>query len=234
MRRMKKTFTLYYLISMILFLPLLATADWINLTGAQSAPNIVEIHVEDDHVRLVLEIYVNDIDKFTDLLPDEWIRKTGMEPLPLEERIKIFSQETFQIIAEGREVLQAELKLVEPRMRTNRPNPFSGTLNPFTGKPVPGPPEDKRVLYGELIYPFRKLPETLTIIPPLDEKGRATVSIGFICYHQGVSVIDYRYLSEAATLELDWEDPWYSEFKNKQLKRTLQAGLRTFIYVEPY
>ena len=38
--------------------------DWINLTGAQSAPNIAEIYVEDAHIRLVLEIYVGDLDKF--------------------------------------------------------------------------------------------------------------------------------------------------------------------------
>ena len=58
---MKTIFTLCYLISIIIFLPLSATADWINLTGAQSAPTIAEIHVEDGHVRLVLEIYVNDL-----------------------------------------------------------------------------------------------------------------------------------------------------------------------------
>ena len=63
---MKKIFKLCYLISIIIIFPLSATADWINLTGAQSAPTIAEIHVEDDYVRLVLEIYVNDMDKFID------------------------------------------------------------------------------------------------------------------------------------------------------------------------
>ena len=231
---MKKIFTFCYFISIIIIFPLSATADWINLTGAQSAPTIAEIYVEDDHVRLVFEIYVHDMDKFIDLLPDEWIREAGVEPPPLEERIKGFSRETVQIIADDKEVLQAEMKLVEPRMRTDRPNPFAGARNPFTGQPIPGPPEDKRVLYAELLYPFTVRPETLTIIPPLDERGRATVSIGFIFYHGGVPVVDYRYLSEPSIVELDWEDPWYSAFKNKQLKRNLQAGLRTFIYVEPY
>jgi len=231
---MKKIFTLCYLISIIIIFPLSATADWINLTGAQSAPTIAEIYVEDDQVRLVFEIYVHDMDKFIDLLPDEWIRQAGVEPPPLEERIKGFSRETLQIIADDKEVLQAEMKLVEPRMRTDRPNPFAGALNPFTGQPIPGPPEDKRVLYAELVYPFTVRPEILTIIPPLDERGRATVSIGFIFYHGGVPVVDYRYLSEPSIVELDWDDPWYSAFKNKQLKRTLQAGIRTFIYVEPY
>jgi hypothetical protein len=93
-----------------------ALADWINLTGAQSAPNIAEIHVNDDHVKLVLEVYVNDLDKFVDLLPDEFFKKGGMP----------------------------------------------------------------------------------------------AVSLDFIAYHKGVPVVDYRYLSEAAKMHLNWEDPWYS------------------------
>jgi len=58
---------------MLVFLILIpsALANWINLTGAQSAPDIAEIHVEDDNVRLVLEIYVGDLDKFVDILPEE-------------------------------------------------------------------------------------------------------------------------------------------------------------------
>lgn len=32
--------------------PLQVKADWINLTGAETAPNIAEIYVLDDHVKL--------------------------------------------------------------------------------------------------------------------------------------------------------------------------------------
>ena len=35
--------------------PWSAIADWINMTGAETAPNIAEIYVLDDRVRLVLE-----------------------------------------------------------------------------------------------------------------------------------------------------------------------------------
>ena len=44
-----------------------ATADWINLTGAETSPNIAEIYVEDDRVRLVLEIYIGDIEVFEEI-----------------------------------------------------------------------------------------------------------------------------------------------------------------------
>jgi len=211
-----------------------ARADWVNLTGAQSAPNIAEIYVEDDHVRLVLEIYVRDLDKFIDLLPDDFLKQGGIVPPPIQERLKWFSEDGFQFLTDDKSRLYAQLKRVEPRMRKDRPNPFAGMINPYTRQTVPGPPEDKRVLYAELVYPFESKPEALTIIPPLGKGGMPAASVGFIAYHKGVPVVDYRYLSEAAQMHLDWEDPWYSRFENKAYKRWQQSGLRTFLYVEPY
>ncbi|NIO04202.1 MAG: hypothetical protein GTN74_06190, partial [Proteobacteria bacterium] len=199
--------------------------------GAQSAPNIAEIYVEDGHVRLVLEIYVGDLSKFIDLLPDDFLRQGGIEPPPLRERMRRFSAETFQFLTDDKNRLQAELKLVEPRLRKERPNPFAGMINPYTMRPVPGPPEDKRVLYAELVYPFESKPRMLTIIPPLDNRGVPSVSIGFIAYHKEVPVVDYRYLTEATRLHLDWDDPWYSKFEKKALKRWQQSGLMTFLYI---
>ena len=209
-------------------------ADWINLTGAQSAPNIAEIYIEEDRIRLVLEICVKNMAEFIDLFPENWIRQAGVEPPPIEERMKRFSNETFQFIVDDKDKLQAERILVEPRLRKYRPNPFAGTINPTTRQRVPGPPEDKRVLYAELIYPFKNKPKTLTIIPPLSKSGWPAVSIGFIVYQNGVPVVDYRFLSGSAKLHLDWDDPWYSRFERKALKRWQESGLMIYLYVEPY
>ena len=211
-----------------------AVADWINLSGAQSAPNIAEISIEDSHVGLVLEIYVNDIDKFVDLLPDDWLRQSGVQPPPLEERMQRFSSDTFQVVTDNGRRLTAMLRLVEPRLRKDRPNPFAGTINPFSGQQIPGPPKDKRVLYAELVYPFTNKPRTITFIPPTDASGTSEAAIGFVTYHKGVPVVDFRYLSEAARITLDWDDPWYSRFENKALKRWQQSGIRTFLYIEPF
>jgi hypothetical protein len=211
-----------------------ARADWINLSGAQSAPNIAEIYVNDDHIRLVLEIYVGDLDKFIDLLPNDFFKQSDVKPPPVQERMLRFSKDTFQLIVDKEKHLEAKLKLSEPRLRKDRPNPFAGMISPYTRQPIPGPPKDKRVLYAELSYPFKTKPKMLTIIPPLDRRGVPAVSIGFIAYHKEVPVVDYRYLTEAAKLQLDWEDPWYSRFENKALKRWQQSGLMTFLYIEPF
>ena len=173
---------LFFLVASTLAFASPTRADWINLTGAQSAPNIAEIYIEEDRIRLVLEIYVKDIASFIDLIPEDWISKGGAEPPPIEDRMKRFSSETFQFIVDDKDKLQAERILVEQRLRKYRLNPFAGTINPMTRQRVPGPPEDKRVLYAELIYPFKNKPKTLTIIPPLSKSGWPAVSIGFIVY----------------------------------------------------
>ena len=212
----------------------LATADWINLTGAENSRNIAEIYVEKDRVTVKLEIFVEDLLVFEELLPEDFFPK----PIPgrpgVEERVSQFSEQTFQIITDSGEKLAATLDLVEPRMRITRPSPLVGSINPFTRQRIPGPPEDKRVVYAELSYPFAGQPASLRFVPPLDDNGFPRVSIGFICYHLDVPVVDFRQLSAESTLNLVWDDPWYSKFEKRQLRRTLESGVRTFLYIEPY
>jgi len=45
-----------------------------NLTGAETSQNIAEIYVLDDHVKVKLEVYIGDLEKFEELVPDEWIK----------------------------------------------------------------------------------------------------------------------------------------------------------------
>ena len=225
-------FVLFLMVGFVVGLP--AKADWINLTGAETAPNIAEIYVLDDHVKLVLEIFIEDLATFDDLVPDDWIKSPTIHRSPAQKRLQHFSSATVQFITGKGEKLQAELKLVEPRERKDRQSPFAGMINPYTRQPVPEAPSDKRVLYAELIYPFKNKPKELTIVPPLDEEGRALVTIGFIAYHKAVPIIDFRYLGAPARLVLDWEDPWYTKFDNPNLKRHHKSALMSFLYVEPY
>ena len=79
-------------------------------------------------------------------------------------------------------------------------------VNPTTRQRVPEPPSDKRVVHSELDHPFDVKPESLTFIPPKDEDEAVKVTIGFIAYHKAVLIIDFRYLSAASKVELDWAD----------------------------
>ena len=218
----------------VVLLPLESRADWINLTGAETAPNIAEIYVLDDRVKLALEVFVRDLEMFEELIPDDWLNDNITARPSLEARMQHFADRTFQVVTESGEKLPARLELVEPRMRVDRKSPFAGMINPMTRQRVPEAPADKRVLYVEISYPFSEQPAELTFIPPQDDEGRAIASIGFIAYHKSVPIIDFRYLGAPARVELDWADPWYTKFDNPNLKRHHKSALMSFLYVEPY
>ncbi len=221
------------LLTLLLTAPL-GRADWINLTGSETAPNIAEIYIMDDHVKLVFEVYIGDLEEFYELVPDTWLAQKDEKRPSLEARMQTFASERFKFVTETGESLPARLELVEPRLRVDRKSPFAGMINPLTRQRVPDAPVDKRVLYAEIVYPFTGKPRQLTIVPPVDENGVADVTIGFIAYHKSVPVIDFRYLGLPATLNLDWQDPWYSRFDNPNLKRHHKSALMSFLYVEPY
>jgi len=222
------------LVASLLAVTATTRADWMNLTGAETAQNIAEVYVLEDHVRVVLEVYLSDLAHFEALVPDQWLEGRGIQRPPLTERLRRFSDTGLQFITGSGEKLQAQVKLVEPRLRVDRQSPFAGMLNPMTRRVVPDAPADKRVLYAELIYPFSEKPQQLTMVPPLDDNGQALVNIGFIVYHKAVPVIDFRYLGAPARLMLNWDDPWYSRFENPNLKRHHKSALMSFLYVEPY
>jgi len=225
---------LFLCVVTVLILPSAASADWINLSGAENARNIAEIYVDTDRVRIQLEVFVDDLMIFEELIPEGFFS----EPLPgrpsLAKRRQIFAERVIQVVTDQGEKLPVNFALVEPRIRVKRPSPFAGMVSPYTRRPIPGPPADKRVLFAELIYPFKGKPKSLTFIPPQSDNGLPKSSIGFICNHQGVTVVDFRILSQGSTLHLNWDDPWYSEFDKKTLQRKIGTGMRTFLYIEPY
>ena len=233
---MKKTYHIFAALFIFYWLACPpVNADWINLSGAQNAPNIAEIYINDDHVKIELEIFVNDLVAFDRLIPDEFFAGTKIKRPPLEERMRQFSNEDLQVIADNGQKLPAALKLIEPRFRKERPSPVRWKINPYTGQRIPGPPQDKRVLYVELFYPFTQKPQSLTFVPPLDEASKVSkVPIGFMTYHNRAPLHDFKYLSEPSTVTLDWGDPWYSKFEKKSLRRWQLGGVISFLYMEPY
>jgi hypothetical protein len=210
-------------------------ADWINLTGAEVAPNIAEIQVQEDGVRVALEVYVGDLEKFSDLIPAAWFDAAKADVAPDHERVQRFGREGLTVRDESGATLPVELRTAERRMRVDRRSPFAGMINPFTGARAPQPPADKRVLYAELFYAFTGgRPGRLTFAPPMNAEGVPRASIGMIVSHRSVPVIDFRYFAGPATLTLDWDDPWYSRFDRPNLKRHHRYPRMAFLYAEPY
>lgn len=219
--------------SILLLVPATSYGDLVYPSGAEVAPTIAEITVADDGVHVALEIFPSDAVYFSDILPDAAFGDDTPDRPDETARLDRFAREVLRVEPGDDAALPVKVERVEPRTRKDRASPFAGMINPQTGQRIPGPPDDKRVIFAELFYPLGDRPDVLKITPPKGDDGRVLLTIGFIAFHKAIPVIDFRYLSDTVTLRLDWDDPWYTRFDNPNLKRRHKNALTGFLYVEP-
>lgn len=210
-------------------------ADFVSVGGAEVAPNVAEIYVTETGVNVGLEIFIDDMAIFEDLLPDDWFKTPTKARPDLRARMASFAKAGISLRRKNGAELPVSTKLVEARLRVDRASPMAGKIDPLTGNRMPAPPEDERVVYVELHYDFEgDRPDSLTFFSPTFKEGVPLAAIGMIVFDRGVPVTDYRFLSSGIVLEIDWDDPWYTRFENLNLMRHHRYPMMTFIYAEPY
>lgn len=203
------------------------SADAMVVTKAMRASTIAEIYVEADQVRVEFEVGAADLAAFRNILPDELYRTLTGEPCVLEQRRAAFLEVDWVILGDG-VPLAGEIRRVAPGKRVMR--------DQVTGEPLGVQPDDANfVVEIGITYRLENPPESLTIRPPTSDGAHlAAANIGFVLYHRGVAVNDFRYLSQEETLDLDWEDPWHSRFRNRNLRRQFDSPISAFLYVEHF
>ena len=196
------------IICLLFFLfPLQAMADAVIRSTAMFADTIAEYYVESDHVRLELEIGGSDIASFRNLLPDEIYQQLGYGDEPLQDRLQLFMNRDMAIFL-GDQALPGFVRDMGPATRPRR--------DEVTGEELPTPDEEAVLVIGAtLIFPFEGQPEALTLMAP---STTGLANIGFVLYHLGVAVNDFRFLASGYEVQLDWEDAWYSTFRQRALQ----------------
>lgn len=198
------------------------SADAIVRNQSMFAATIAEFYVEDTQVRVNFEVGYKDIASFQNLLPDELYQKMGFGNKPLKERVEQFFLQDFSLHADGKP-LDGYVKDMKLRDRIKR--------DKITGEALPTADKDKEtVITIELIFPFEKKPGKLTLFTV----NKVPTNIGFIAYHKKIPINDFRYLGNAYQLTLNWQDPWYSSFNTRHLRRQYYAPMSGFIYIEPF
>ena len=207
--------------------PSLLRPDALVITRAMLATTISEIFIRADTVVVELEIGVSDAQAFQNLMPDELYEALGNEPAPWRDRLTRFVEQDFSVSADDGPPLPGRLSEIEIRHRIQR--------DEVTGEPLPVQAEDaERVVFARLAYPLSGRPASLTFTPPGRESGQPLANVGFVAYHDGLHVNDFRYLGQPERVVLDWEDPWYSQFENRNLWRQYKSPISAFLYVEPF
>jgi hypothetical protein len=205
--------------------PAVLRADAIMVSRAMSASTIAEIYVGQGNVCIELEIGGLDLPVFANLMPDSIYEKMGNPPVPVAQRLEQFFHDDFVVEADG-VTLPGAVSQMAPRKRLKRDD--------ITGEPLPNQGEGEQVLFAELVFPMSGTPEKLSFKPPRDQRGLVSAAIGMMAYHHGLPVTDFRYLSRKEVLNLDWSDPWYSHFDNKNLRRQYNEPISVFLYAEPF
>jgi len=222
---LKTLLAIWALCLVFLFSAAQVQADAMVVTRAMKSSTIAEIFIEDDQVRLELEVGQVDLDAFHDLLPDETLRKLEIKAPSLTERLPKFFTKGLTIRADEGQPLTGKIQTMAWQPRINR--------DEITGEPIAST-DSEGVLAVTILYPLETQPSTLTFSPPHDDRGFPTSNIGFVVYHQSIPANDFRHLSGNPVIDLDWEDPWYSKFRHKNLWRQYNEPMNAFLYVEPF
>ena len=216
--------------SFLLLLPLLTLllahqtqADALTVNQAMRATTIAEYFIDETGVNVELEISAKSLPAFKALLPDTAYQKMGFGDTPDSDRLSVFFKEQLSLTDNDKHTLQGKVVAIGLSTRVLR--------DLVNGTPLPiqtGAPE---IIRATLHYDFNdplSPPTELSFVHPRSQ------DIGFIAYHNGVAINDFRYLSSGLTLELDWQEPWYSRFTSSRMQRKYAAPMSGFIYVEPF
>lgn len=178
-----------------LMCPVPASADAIVRSQAMFADTIAEYFVDDDHVQLELEIGSNDVGAFRNLLPDPLYQRLGYGDTPLGERLPRFVADDMPVFAGGNKLV-GRVTEIGPATRPLR--------DEITGEELPTPEDEALVVIrSTIVFRFDRQSDSLTLVAP---GATGIANIGFVLYHKGVAVNDYRYLSSGLTVNLDWQD----------------------------
>jgi len=221
MRRAAATFLI--LVSSFVVGATMARADAIVRSQAMLANTIAEFFISDGRVVVELEIGLEDIAGFRNLLPDELYQELGGPPVSLQERNSLFFQREFTIEADDGPPLEGRVLEIGPRARIQR--------DLVTGEPLDSEDAEQISIFARLEYRLVGRPARLILHAP---RTSEQVSVGFIAYHRRIPINDFRYLVAAQEIRLDWQDPWYSSFSSRNLRRQYAEPMSGFIYVEPY
>jgi hypothetical protein len=203
----------------------LTSADAVVRTQAMGASTIAEIFIEAESIRVELEIGQADLPAFQAVLPDEIRALLGFEPEAMKARLAHFFAEGMAIEADDSPPIVGRLVSIEGRERLRRDEVSGEVRARREDEP------EEMVIFVVLEYPLTGEPRDLAIH---GLRGSRPTSVGFVAYHGGIAVNDFRYLSPRQVLHLDWGDPWYTRFETRSLRRQYSAPMTGFLYVEPY
>ncbi len=206
-----------------------ARGDVTPFSGAEVANNIAVFHIDDEGIRLELEVYPQDLAVFAGSFPIG--KLPDLQPFPVAHKTVL---EDLSVIRSDGTQLPIKFVTAERRERVDRASPLAGMTDPISGGVFPAPPENPDIIYIEAFFDFDgRKPETLIIRPPTNDDTGPSASIGFMVFDREVPVTRFSFLNKESRLTINWSDPWFTAFVNANLNRSAQNGTTSYLYVAP-
>ncbi len=215
--------------TLLLALGVLAHDPVVN--PAVEAPTVMHMFVERGQIRVELEIEEESLFAFRNLLSNEIYaelsEELGFEDRDSEARLERFFDRDLILALDGGSPLVGEVTAVKWGKKTLR-DLLSTEILPADKQKGP------RAVHASLVYRTRGEAARLSIRPPSRVLSRRSplTRIGFRLFHLAVPVADYRFIGATELVDLDWKDPWFSKFHNKQFFRFNRELLQVFLYIE--
>ena len=215
----------------ILLVTLTARAHDPVINPSVKAPTILRMFVQRGEIRADLEIADESLFAFRNLLPDaiynELADDLGFEERQATDRRKRFFERDLILTLGGGKPLVGEIQEARWGKKTLRD---LLSTEPLPAEKQKGP----RAVHARIVYRFEGEPTKMSIRPPSRVLSRRSpmTSIGFRLYHLDVPVADYRILGQTEVVDLDWQDPWFTKFKNPRFFRFNRNLLQVFLYIE--
>lgn len=207
------------------FTAAIAHSHAVGVNQAMSATTVIEVFIEADQIRVEIETAVPHLVAFNSIFPDEFRVRMGLESEPDELRRERFFNDEFVIRADGGPPLSGNLVSFETRRRLPR--------DEVTGEPLGSDDDGEQVVVAVVRYELAGHPQVLSFSPPPGAVKYPSAKIGLVVYHLGLPVVDFSPFGGEETLDLDWDDPWNTAFRSRDLERSQSSPLGVFLTVEP-
>jgi hypothetical protein len=118
-----------HLVLLFGLVPSRTDSDALVITKAMTATTVAEYFVDEDAIRVELEIGVADLQGFKNVVPDGIYERLGHEPMPLEKRLPKFFREDLRVWADDGPPIPGYVEDMVARRRIPR--------DEVTGTPLP-------------------------------------------------------------------------------------------------
>ena len=154
-----------FILSLVVVQTSLLHADALTVNQSAKASTIIEFYISDQGVRAELEIGLESLEGFKNILPDAVYQQLGYGEEALTQREQVFFKQQLALLGPGNNPLHGEVLAIGPSRKVLR--------DIISGEVLPIQDEAPEIIRASLLYHFEPgtLPDELIFLAPTRAMG---------------------------------------------------------------